>query len=139
MAWEVLIARHNHRVVVSVVALGLRPEAARDITQEAWIRLIEQQRRGALSELTLPGARPGSWRSITVVDSIRWWTSMPSGNRATAWIQSNEPWTGSVCAKRSMRSRAGLSATNTCFTTRMVRPPPAIVSSPSAIPSPHRG
>jgi RNA polymerase sigma-70 factor (ECF subfamily) len=54
-AWNALIARHDRRVVVARLARGVRIDRARDLAQEAWLRLIEQQRRGALAELALPG------------------------------------------------------------------------------------
>ena len=54
-AWSALVARHNHRVVVSLLARGLRVDKAKDVAQEAWIRLVEQQRLGKLDRLQLPG------------------------------------------------------------------------------------
>ena len=54
-AWNALVQRHNHRVVVSLLARGVRIDRAKDIAQDAWIRLIEQQREGRLSHLQLPG------------------------------------------------------------------------------------
>ncbi len=54
-AWNLLVAKHDHRVVVSLLARGVRIDRAKDIAQEAWIRLIEQQRAGRLSHLQLPG------------------------------------------------------------------------------------
>lgn len=54
-AWNALIARHNRRVLVSLLARGIPVERAKDIAQEAWIRLIEQQRAGRLTHLSLPG------------------------------------------------------------------------------------
>jgi RNA polymerase sigma-70 factor (ECF subfamily) len=54
-AWSALVARHNHRVVVSLLARGVRVDRAKDIAQEAWIRLVEQQRQGRLDRLQLPG------------------------------------------------------------------------------------
>ena len=54
-AWNTLVQRHNHRVVVSLLARGVRIDRAKDIAQDAWIRLIEQQREGRLSHLQLPG------------------------------------------------------------------------------------
>jgi RNA polymerase sigma factor (sigma-70 family) len=53
--WDAAIRRHDRRVYVSVLALGLPPERAREISQQAWTRLIEQHARGALGELELPG------------------------------------------------------------------------------------
>lgn len=53
-AWDELFRAHNRRVVLALVARGVRAGAARDLAQDAWLRLIEQQRRGRLRELRLP-------------------------------------------------------------------------------------
>ena len=54
-AWQELIARYDQRVLVSVLAMGIRPSCAREIVQEAWMRLIEKQRADSLARLELPG------------------------------------------------------------------------------------
>jgi RNA polymerase sigma factor (sigma-70 family) len=54
-AWNALVLRHNHRVVVSLLARGVRLDRAKDIAQDAWLRLIEQQREGKLPRIVLPG------------------------------------------------------------------------------------
>jgi len=54
-AWSALVAKHDHRVVVSLLARGVRIDRAKDIAQEAWMRLVEQQRAGRLTHLQLPG------------------------------------------------------------------------------------
>jgi RNA polymerase sigma factor (sigma-70 family) len=54
VAWNALIARYNHRVVVALLARGVSIERAKDVAQDAWLRLIEQQRAGNLRELKLP-------------------------------------------------------------------------------------
>jgi RNA polymerase sigma factor (sigma-70 family) len=54
-AWSALIAKHNHRVIVALIAFGVAPDRARDLAQEVWLRLIEQQRSGRLPTLALPG------------------------------------------------------------------------------------
>jgi RNA polymerase sigma-70 factor (ECF subfamily) len=54
-AWSALVQRHNHRVVVSLLARGVRIDRAKDVAQEAWMRLVEQQRQGRLDRLQLPG------------------------------------------------------------------------------------
>ena len=53
--WDDAIRQHDRRVYLSVLALGLAPERARDIAQTAWTRLIEQQAKGALESIALPG------------------------------------------------------------------------------------
>jgi DNA-directed RNA polymerase specialized sigma24 family protein len=53
--WDAAIRQHDRRVYLSVLALGLAPERAREIAQTAWTRLMEQHTRGALASLELPG------------------------------------------------------------------------------------
>jgi DNA-directed RNA polymerase specialized sigma24 family protein len=54
-AWAVLVARHDHKVIVALLARGVRLDRARELAQETWLKLMEQQRLGRLDELTLPG------------------------------------------------------------------------------------
>jgi RNA polymerase sigma-70 factor (ECF subfamily) len=54
-AWSELIARHQHKVLVAVLARGVPLERARELVQETWLRLMEQQRAGRLEALVLPG------------------------------------------------------------------------------------
>jgi len=54
-AWAALIQRHDHRVIVALLARGVRLERARELAQETWLRLMERQRAGRLPALTLPG------------------------------------------------------------------------------------
>ncbi|WP_246137134.1 MULTISPECIES: RNA polymerase sigma factor [Myxococcus] len=53
-AWDALVARHHRRVVVSLLARGVRVDRAHELAQETWARLIQQQQRGLLTELRLP-------------------------------------------------------------------------------------
>jgi len=53
-AWEALFRRYNRRVVLVLLARGVRADVARDLAQEAWTRLIEKQRRDQLRLLRLP-------------------------------------------------------------------------------------
>jgi RNA polymerase sigma factor (sigma-70 family) len=53
--WDDAIRRHDRQVYLSVLALGLTPDRAREIVQAAWTRLMEQHARGALDEIELPG------------------------------------------------------------------------------------
>jgi RNA polymerase sigma factor (sigma-70 family) len=53
--WDDAVRRHDRRVYLSVLALGLSPERAREVTQATWTRLVEQHRRGALDHIELPG------------------------------------------------------------------------------------
>jgi RNA polymerase sigma-70 factor (ECF subfamily) len=54
-AWGSLIARYDGRVVALLVARGVRIDRARELAQDAWARLLEKSRAGALGELKLPG------------------------------------------------------------------------------------
>jgi RNA polymerase sigma-70 factor (ECF subfamily) len=54
-AWQALIARHERKVIVSLLARGLPLDRAREVAQETWTRLMESQRAGRLTRVTLPG------------------------------------------------------------------------------------
>ncbi|WP_233261906.1 RNA polymerase sigma factor [Vitiosangium sp. GDMCC 1.1324] len=53
-AWNALVSRYHHRVVVSLLARGVRADRAQELAQETWARLIQQQQKGMLTELRLP-------------------------------------------------------------------------------------
>ena len=53
--WAEAIRRHDQRVYLSVLALGIPPERAREIVQSTWTRLIEKHAAGTLAELDFPG------------------------------------------------------------------------------------
>lgn len=53
--WDDAIRRFDRQVYLSVLALGLPPDRAREISQSAWTKLIERHASGALAELELPG------------------------------------------------------------------------------------
>jgi RNA polymerase sigma-70 factor (ECF subfamily) len=52
-AWDALIARHDRRIVVSLLARGLPIERAKELAHETWISLFA--RRAELTALRLPG------------------------------------------------------------------------------------
>lgn len=54
-AWDTIIRTHNHRVVVSLLALGLRPAQAHEIANDAWAKLLEKRAAGELETMTFPG------------------------------------------------------------------------------------
>lgn len=53
--WGDLIRAHDHAVRMSLLALGLRPDRAREIAQAAWLRLMERHQAGDLVTIELPG------------------------------------------------------------------------------------
>lgn len=54
-AWSSLIAKHERRVVVSVIAAGVPASEARAYANDAWLRLMLQAAAGRLEYLQLPG------------------------------------------------------------------------------------
>ena len=53
--WGDAVRQHDRKVFLSVLALGVSPDTAREIVQAAWTRLMERHAAGALPELELPG------------------------------------------------------------------------------------
>lgn len=54
-AWNQLVARHDRRVWVSLLAMGAAPDVAAEVVQETWLRLYERCTEGRLDHLKLPG------------------------------------------------------------------------------------
>jgi RNA polymerase sigma-70 factor (ECF subfamily) len=54
-AWDEIVRRHSQRVLLALLARGVPWDAAHDLVQEVWLRLVHQQRAGRLRSLTLPG------------------------------------------------------------------------------------
>ena len=53
--WDSLIEQHNRRVVVTLLGRGIPLERAKEIADDAWVRIIQQHRAGRLAELRIPG------------------------------------------------------------------------------------
>jgi RNA polymerase sigma factor (sigma-70 family) len=53
--WDEKMRHHGRRVIVALLGRGVPPERAKEIAQEAWLRVIQAYRRGRLPELQLPG------------------------------------------------------------------------------------
>jgi RNA polymerase sigma-70 factor (ECF subfamily) len=53
--WAERIERFNHRVILSLLALGLAPDVAREVAQSAWLRLMDKDLRGELDDIRMPG------------------------------------------------------------------------------------
>jgi len=54
-AWDEIVRRHSHRVLLATLARGVPWDAGHDLVQEVWLRLVRQQRAGRLQSLALPG------------------------------------------------------------------------------------
>jgi len=55
LAWDEVVRRYSHRVRLVLLARGITWDAAEDLIQETWLRLVRQQRDGRLRTLELPG------------------------------------------------------------------------------------
>jgi RNA polymerase sigma factor (sigma-70 family) len=53
--WDELMRRHGRRVVVALVSRGIPLERAKELAQDAWMRVIDRHRAGLIPELSLPG------------------------------------------------------------------------------------
>jgi RNA polymerase sigma-70 factor (ECF subfamily) len=54
-AWSALIALHERRVELSLIAQAVPPAQAREFAHDAWLRLMQQAAQGRLTYLQLPG------------------------------------------------------------------------------------
>jgi DNA-directed RNA polymerase specialized sigma24 family protein len=69
--WDELIRQHDRRVFLSILALGVAPERAREIAQATWARLFEQHQKGALDQIELPGLAIRQARFLALNDRSR--------------------------------------------------------------------
>jgi RNA polymerase sigma factor (sigma-70 family) len=69
-AWNKIIKKWDHRVLLSLLAMGLRIDRAREITQTTWMRLVEQHRNGKLDDLEFPGIALAQARFLAL-DELR--------------------------------------------------------------------
>lgn len=53
--WDDMMRRHGRRVVVALVSRGVPLERAKELAQDAWLRVIDRHRAGLIPELQLPG------------------------------------------------------------------------------------
>ena len=53
--WNDLMRRHGHRVVVSLLGRGVAVDRAKDLAQDAWMRIIAQHEAGRLPMMRVPG------------------------------------------------------------------------------------
>jgi DNA-directed RNA polymerase specialized sigma24 family protein len=69
--WDDAIRAHDRRVFLSVLALGVAPDRARELVQATWARLIEQHANGVLATLELPGLAIRQARFFALSDHKR--------------------------------------------------------------------
>lgn len=68
--WDAIVKRWNHRVIVSLLSMGLRIDRAKELAQNTWMRLLEQHRHGKLDELEFPGLALAQARYLAL-DELR--------------------------------------------------------------------
>lgn len=54
-AWAAIVEAHQHTVLLSLLAMGLPIDRARDLTNQTWARLLDQQQKDKLDRLEFPG------------------------------------------------------------------------------------
>lgn len=98
--WDDLVRAHDHAVRMSLLALGLRPDRAREIAQAAWLRLMERHATGDLVTLELPGLAIRQARFIAL-DELR----RDAADRRRAEKLDPDPTTASDALERQLASR----------------------------------
>jgi DNA-directed RNA polymerase specialized sigma24 family protein len=68
--WDRLIREHDRKVVLSLLAIGVERDRARELAQQTWTRLLEQYRAGKLESLEFPGLAIRQARFLAI-DSFR--------------------------------------------------------------------
>ena len=53
--WKQAAVEHDHRLIICLLAAGLRLDEARDVAQEAWLKVMESASAGRLERVELPG------------------------------------------------------------------------------------
>ncbi len=66
--WEALIRLHEQPVFLSLLAQGVRPSRARELTHDAFTRLFERWSDGRLDLLSLPGLAIAQARFLALAD-----------------------------------------------------------------------
>lgn len=109
-AWDVLILRYNHKVVVSLLARGVRIDSARELAQDTWARLVQQQQEGKLTRLCLPSLAI-TQASFLWLDALR--RRVPSGASSHSAAELPDPAAGQeerlLGREQPQRAQAALS------------------------------
>ncbi len=110
-AWNELVRLHNHRVVVSLLARGVRITRARELANDTWLRLIQKQRAGQLHELTLPGLaiRQAAFLALDELRSAESQRVLVDGERVDRVVDgSADPERRAIHGQRLERAQAAL-------------------------------
>ncbi len=68
--WDAIVRRWDQRVLVSLLAMGIRLERAKELAQNTWMRLFEKHQDGKLSALEFPGLALAQARFLAL-DELR--------------------------------------------------------------------
>lgn len=113
-AWNTLISRYHHRVVVSLLARGVRADRAQEIAQETWARLIQQQQKGLLTELRLPNLAL-TQAAFLAADEARRTRRESLAGSVEELPEAHHPVDPSVSAERRLLSEEQLSRAQTAL------------------------
>jgi RNA polymerase sigma factor (sigma-70 family) len=101
--WDAIIRTHGRRVLAHLVARGVRIDLAKELVQEAWAKLIEQEGAGQLRDLQMPGLilRQATFLALDAARRQRWSSGGELPERADS-----APAIDEVLASRSQLARA---------------------------------
>jgi RNA polymerase sigma-70 factor (ECF subfamily) len=99
--WDAAIRQYDRRVYLSVLALGLAPDRAKEIAQSAWTRLMEKHAEGSIGELELPGLAIRQARFLALNEHAR----VKAEKRVLAAVPDAPP---SADVERAVASKAEL-------------------------------
>jgi RNA polymerase sigma factor (sigma-70 family) len=104
--WDEKMRHHGRRVIVALLARGVPPERAKELAQEAWLRVIQAYRRGRLPELQLPGVVIAQANFLALDDrrrSERRYTHDPLDTIAGEGHDDGRELEGQVAARQQLR------------------------------------
>ncbi|MFO0595734.1 MAG: sigma-70 family RNA polymerase sigma factor [Myxococcaceae bacterium] len=107
--WKRAVEDHGHRLVLSLLASGLRLDEARDVAQETWLKVMEAAAAGKLERLEFPGLLVRQ-ASFLVADRQRQRRARPPGpmSEAEALCSTQSPEHEAHAQQLVVRMRAGL-------------------------------
>ena len=131
--WDGLIRQHDRKVVLSLIALGIDRERARDLAQATWVRLYEQHQDGKLASLELPGLAIRQARFLAI-DSFRH-TELQRRTLAMARVEISEDGEHQLLTRDQLRR--ALEALGACSATaqqlfRLLYTPPPMTCAAAA-------
>ncbi len=120
-----LIERHERRVFLTLLKRGVRVDLAKDILQDTWARLIDQQREGRLQKLELPGLAITQAMFLAMEDARRQSRSVPLEEPPGVSLMSDPPPT----IEEQLGARAALD----CAASELARAPPRTACLPDGL------